>query len=261
MTSIEKLTRSAWAYTAAVAAELLTQDYPVTKVNALDLSDEEPGQAEVEAYISLPIPWWPRTFPTITEGALDWDSTSGWVVRAEVRQNDSTKTVTTDYWMGDGLTPDPAKVALFLTAARVNGLAATGSTDRPYYRRPGQDDPAPLIARLLPYEDTLRKIDPHRDFPGPRSARNSFRALLHEQHERILHGNLTALPEVRMVPLRAGEAAALTFLLEASDTADGEALAADLRTRYQAAPKETAERSIPAEHSTALARADRHKAG
>ncbi|WP_057237395.1 hypothetical protein, partial [Kitasatospora sp. Root107] len=64
MTSFEKLARGAWAYTAAVAAELLAQDYPVGGVDSVDTSDEGPDRAEVEAFISLPIPWWPRTFTT-----------------------------------------------------------------------------------------------------------------------------------------------------------------------------------------------------
>ncbi|MFF4384998.1 hypothetical protein [Kitasatospora sp. NPDC001547] len=255
MTSQQKLLRGAWAYTAAVAAELLAQDFPVDGVTVVNTVSEGDGASEAEAFVSLPAPWWTRAYPGYESPSLDWDAASGWTLRADQ------DTGTTAYWMGEGLTPEPAKVAMFLTAARVNGQV--GSTDRPYYRRPKQDDPAPLTDRLLAYEDVLRRSDPlikSSTSGWQRPLRHVFSTLLSTEHARMIDGHLTGWPEVRTVPLRAGEIQALTQLLEASDTADGNDLAADLRARYDAAAQEPADRTIPAQHSTALTRATLRKA-
>lgn len=213
-------------YAAAVGKTLLREGIAVTRfdVEGPMVRDGKLTEGEIWMYLSGELR---HKLSPIGECTLDWSESSGWYV-----ERDLAESVTERRYLGHGLVPDPARVAVFATAMQVDPHSA-GSLERPYYRSASAPY-AELFAQLKPYLPKWRR-EPEEEF-------RAGRATYFEGRVATALAADAPGPVVNLV-LTPGEFAALELLLE---YAGGEfhwggvevveALARDLRDRSQADP-------------------------
>ncbi|WP_331732260.1 DUF6292 family protein [Streptomyces sp. NBC_00989] len=191
-------------YATAVAEELLAQGVPVSSVHACGpYTEPENSFVDVEGGINFT-----DRFDELFGGndcGLHWSGASGWCFY----NNPGAYGDFLDgaRWMGDGLLPEPRRVAAFLDTVRLNPAQA-GSVERPYYRQEGRDFPA-LLERLASYVPA--PASPNHP-PGPRLIQAQATAY----RNRVLASlAVRGVPDPMIeLPLRASEFDALGLLLE-----------------------------------------------
>ncbi|MER6406277.1 DUF6292 family protein [Streptomyces viridosporus] len=209
-TSKEELEFHLEHYLAAVAEHLMTQGAAVSHVHSCGPYATADGYdfPDIEGALFF-TPRFSRQVGGLTSVDLHWEGTSGWCLgdtnHPEFPQGAR--------WLGDGLLPEPERVAAFMDTYRLNPGQA-GSTERPYYRSEGSDFPA-LIERLAAYVPSPSSLDYE---PG--------RRFLNARDKVYLGRVLTALtPQgtdlIEEVPLRTSELNALLTLLEYAEAAAG----------------------------------------
>ncbi|MGW4757511.1 DUF6292 family protein [Streptomyces chartreusis] len=133
---------------------------------------------------------------------LHWAGTSGWYLGPD----DPDTADENVHWMGNGLVPEPERVAAFLDTYRLAPERA-GSRERPYYRGAGTDFSV-LLERLSAYVParTSGQHSPHWRFSSARDVvylQRVLDALTPQGKDPVVD-----------VPLRASELDALSHLLE-----------------------------------------------
>ncbi|MFF7253024.1 hypothetical protein [Streptomyces microflavus] len=135
-------------YMAAVAEVLLAEEIPVVSVSAYgDVHD--PSQDDFEGDVEGSVEFAPAFSRTLLgdggETGLLWCGVSGWCF-FHIPEGSGRSLLDSARWMGSGLTPEPVRVAAFLSEVRLDARAA-GSADRPFYRAP-HSEPDVLLRRL-----------------------------------------------------------------------------------------------------------------
>ncbi|MBV2154921.1 DUF6292 family protein [Kitasatospora sp. SUK 42] len=214
-------------YVTAVAGQLMAQGVPVAAVYSCGpYSEPEHFFNDVEGGIDFTRRFGQR-ISADSDCGLYWAGTSGWCfLRNGGRADDF---LANARWMGDGLLPEPHRVAAFLDAMRLTPTAA-GSSERPYYRAEGCEFPA-LLDRLAAYvPDSAAQHAPKPRFAELRARAYQERvraALTPSGHDPVLD-----------LPLRASEFQAVLHLLEFAEVASSPygpgVLAADLAEDLQA---------------------------
>ncbi|MFB8027186.1 hypothetical protein ACFQ6U_10660 [Streptomyces sp. NPDC056465] len=149
----EELEDAIGHYMVAVAAKLLDEGLPVAGISAFGAYDD-PGQAEFDGDVEGSVEFtqaFQRSLSSQEGGAgLLWCGVSGWCLFL-TPQGSGQVLMDSARWMGAGLLPAPARVAAFLSAARLDPSSA-GSGERPFYRAP-RSGPVALLDRLHGLED------------------------------------------------------------------------------------------------------------
>lgn len=135
-------------YMAAVVAQLEKDGIPATGYSIPPDPSPDDIDGEADGSIDIPFEFTTRHYgPELVELGLWWNSVSGWRIHTQydpdVRPGDGRQ------WMGAGLLPPPARVSAFLATMMVDYTMA-GSTERPFYRRQGENV-ATLLERLQVY--------------------------------------------------------------------------------------------------------------
>ncbi|MEU0110643.1 DUF6292 family protein [Streptomyces sp. NPDC006251] len=190
-------------YVIAVAEQLLAEHIPVRNVNACG-PYTEPGQTfnDVEGGITFTDRFDDQMGSN--DCGLHWSGSSGWCYYNN--HGSYADFLVGARWLGDGLLPEPRRVAAFLCAVRLDPAQA-GSTERPYYRQEGVDFPD-LLKRLAPF---LPPTTSPAHAPGARFTQAQARTY----QDRVLGALADQGPDpVIDLPMRASEVAALEHLLE-----------------------------------------------
>ncbi|MEV2246662.1 hypothetical protein [Streptomyces sp. NPDC049970] len=144
----EELEDAIGHYMVAVAGKLLDEGLPVAGISAFG-SYDDPSQADfdgdVEGSVEFTQAFQGRLSCEEGGAGLLWCGVSGWCL-FRTPQGSARGLMASARWMGAGLLPAPARVAAFLSEARLDPSAA-GSGERPFYRAPGSD-PRALLTRL-----------------------------------------------------------------------------------------------------------------
>ncbi|WNZ06203.1 DUF6292 family protein [Streptomyces sp. 11x1] len=197
-------------YMIAVAEHLMAKGAPISLVHSCGpYTEEDHVFPDVEGTL-----YFSKRFAEQLDGRggvdLHWAGTSGWCL-SNLDVPDSPNGDAR--WMGNGLMPEPERVAAFLDTYRLSPEQA-GSTERPYYRSEGSDFPA-LLQRLAAYV-------PPRDSAGYK-ARPRFSTARDQAYSRRILDALTPQGKdpIVEVPLRSSELEALLHLLEYAQVSSG----------------------------------------
>ncbi|MGW7433167.1 hypothetical protein ACWGIN_26945 [Streptomyces sp. NPDC054861] len=152
---------------------------------------------------------------------LEWHTASGWSLVVETPASLAGGGIEHCRWMGAGLTPDPEIVCSFFRSAFL-GFAATGDAEQPYYRRPHHD-----VDELV---DMLRRFDRSGSFMA------RFSTIRRAAGERLANVDVRSGGTLFVVPMYAGEIAALARTAEYADLNEGHRyitsrLIADMKAR------------------------------
>lgn len=209
-------------YAAAVAERLIAEGFPVVDLDTDPpaLIDGKRHEGEVWLFFS---PDFRRQFESVDSMSLSWNEVSGWYFSRDVNGDQ-----VDDRYLGQGLVPEAARVATFMTTVQLDPTGA-GSRDRPFYRT-GGPFPASLVEQLARYA------------AGTMTYKEAFTSARHRLFERRIATAIAADPPGPAVnlPLLPGEFAALELALEwvtglaqAHDEEDDVlgALAKDIRSR------------------------------
>ncbi|MFW3473115.1 hypothetical protein ACN24M_17625 [Streptomyces microflavus] len=135
-------------YMAVVAEVLLAEEIPVVSVSVYgdvhDLSQDD-FEGDVEGSVEFTPAFSRRLLGDGGETGLLWCGVSGWCF-FHIPEGSGRSLLDSARWMGNGLTPAPARVAAFLSEVRLDARAA-GSAERPFYRAP-HSEPDVLLRRL-----------------------------------------------------------------------------------------------------------------
>ncbi|KJS53227.1 hypothetical protein VM98_26660 [Streptomyces rubellomurinus subsp. indigoferus] len=146
MSDFEVLTAAARPYLAVVRTQAAREGLPVGKFDLIDDSYESPAAPETEGWIDLDQEAVARRYgPKVVDLTIFWDSLTGWNVYAERLGGEDIH-----WWMGAGLVPAPERVTAFIATVLLLDYTMTGSEERPFYRRAGEEVPA-LVERLRHY--------------------------------------------------------------------------------------------------------------
>lgn len=190
-------------YVTAVAEQLLAESVPVSGVHACG-PYAEPGQTFID--VEGGITFTDRLDDQLggNDCGLHWCGASGWCFYNN--HGAYSDFLTGARWSGDGLVPEPRRVAAFFSLVRLSPAEA-GSTERPYYRQEGRDFPE-LLKRLAPH---VPPVESPSHLPGPRFTQAQAAAY----QRRVLASLAAQGPDpVIDLPVRASEAEALSHLLE-----------------------------------------------
>ncbi|MBC7271979.1 DUF6292 family protein [Streptomyces albogriseolus] len=190
-------------YVTAVAEQLMAENVPVRAVHACGpYTEPDHSFVDVEGGIIFT----DRIDEQLGghDCGLHWSGTSGWCFYDN--RGPYADHLTGARWLGDGLLPEPRRVAAFFSVVRLDPAQA-GSTERPYYRQEGRDFPD-LLERLAPY---VPPAAAPTHLPGPRFTQAQATA-----YQRRVLGSLAAqgTDPVIDLPMRASELEALGHLLE-----------------------------------------------
>ncbi|GAA2062043.1 hypothetical protein GCM10009839_86410 [Catenulispora yoronensis] len=139
---IKDFDRFVGGYTVAVAEQALAEGLPVVDVILGPPELSQGKRQESEAWLYFPYDF--NSGLGARECTLGWNEASGWFFQREQDSENQERR-----WLGQGLVPDPERVAIFATTLRVSPGSA-GSLERPFYRSPGRLEPE-LLGRLKPY--------------------------------------------------------------------------------------------------------------
>ncbi|WP_411082308.1 hypothetical protein [Streptomyces sp. cmx-18-6] len=195
-------------YMVTVAGVLLDEDLPVASISAYgDFDDprQDDFEGDVEGSVEFAHAFRRRFLGDGGEAGLLWCGVSGWCF-FHIPEGSGRALLESARWMGGGLTPEPRRVAAFLSEVQLDARNA-GSDERPFYRV-SHAEPAKLLQRLAAYGEAGEHAD--RSHGGGRLASmRSAAGLRHAVKE------LTAKKqEIVDLPLHTGELKALMEILE-----------------------------------------------
>lgn len=195
-------------YMVVVAGVLLDEEVPVTSVSAYgDFDDltQDAFEGDVEGSVEFAHAFRRRALGDGGEAGLLWCGVSGWCF-FHIPEGSGRSLLDSARWMGGGLTPEPRRVAAFLSEVRLDARNA-GSGERPFYRAP-HSEPDVLLTRLRVFDTAGQCADPW-------TGDSRFACLRSSAHQRRAVEALTASgQEIVDVALHTGELKALTGLLE-----------------------------------------------
>lgn len=195
-------------YMVAVAGRLLDEGLPVSSISSYGVYDD-PSQdafgADVEGSVEFTPSFRRKVVGAGRDAGLLWCGVSGWCFFC-MPEGSGLTLMESARWMGGGLTPDPGRVAAFLSDVQLDP-AFSGSDERPFYRAP-HGDPRPLLQRLAVFDAGSGGTEsPSYD--------SRFESLRIDACQRRVVRALTAeKQEVVEVALRSGELQALLGFLE-----------------------------------------------
>ncbi|WP_405696964.1 hypothetical protein [Streptomyces sp. NBC_01185] len=195
-------------YMVAVAAKLLDEGLPVAGISAFGAYDD-PGQAEFDGDVEGSVEF-TQAFQQSLSGqdggaGLLWCGVSGWCL-FRTPQGSGQVLMDSARWMGAGLLPTPARVAAFLSTARLDPSTA-GSDERPFYRAP-RSGPTALL-------DRLHGLDDGEDAAEERFFERRFASVRTDAYQRRVLDALTAPKQgIVDVALHTGEVESLVRFLE-----------------------------------------------
>ncbi|MBW3363348.1 hypothetical protein AB0N56_36265 [Streptomyces microflavus] len=195
-------------YMAVVAGVLLDEEVPVASISAYG-DFEDPSQdvfeGDVEGSVEFTYAFRRRVLGDGGEAGLLWCGVSGWCF-FHIPEGSGRSLLESARWMGGGLTPEPRRVAAFLSEVQLDARHA-GSGERPFYRAP-HSEPGALLTRLKAYDTAGECAEPW-------SGDSRFTCLRSSACQRRATKTLTAADqEIVEVALHTGELKALTVLLE-----------------------------------------------
>ncbi|WP_285563897.1 hypothetical protein [Streptomyces sp. RTGN2] len=194
-------------YMVAVAARLLDEGLPVSSISsygAYDDYSQDAFGADVEGSVEFTRAFRRKLFGDGRDAGLLWCGVSGWCFFC-IPEGSGRTLMESARWMGGGLTPDPGRVAAFLSEVQLDA-ALSGSDERPFYRAP-HTEPGPLLQRLAAFNDDSGADSPPYD--------SRFTRLQIDACQKRAVSALTAgKQEVVEVALRTGELQALLGFLE-----------------------------------------------
>ncbi|MFD8063652.1 hypothetical protein ACFXA0_00855 [Streptomyces cyaneofuscatus] len=135
-------------YMAAVAEVLLAEEIPVVSVSAYgDVHDpsQDDFEGDAEGSVEFTSAFGRALLGDGGEAGLLWCGVSGWCF-FRIPEGSGRSLLDSARWMGSGLTPEPVRVAAFLSEVRLDPREA-GSAERPFYRAP-HSEPDILLRRL-----------------------------------------------------------------------------------------------------------------
>ncbi|MFJ4857844.1 hypothetical protein [Streptomyces sp. NPDC088730] len=195
-------------YMVAVAGRLLDEGLPVSSISSYgaydDLSQDAFG-ADVEGSVEFTDAFRRKVFGEGRDAGLLWCGVSGWCFFC-IPEGTGRTLMDSARWMGGGLTPDPGRVAAFLSEVQLNA-EFSGSEERPFYRAP-HADPRSLLRRLAVFD------------PGSGSTESSDygsrfdRLRIDACQTRVVSALTAGKQEVVEVALRSGELRAVLGFLE-----------------------------------------------
>ncbi|MFF9915878.1 hypothetical protein [Streptomyces sp. NPDC013457] len=152
---------------------------------------------------------------------LEWHTASGWSLVIEAPSGLAAGSIERCRWMGAGLTPDPETVCAFFRSS-FHDFNASGDAEQPYYRQPHCD-----VNELA---EMLRRFDRRGSF------RARFNMIRRAAGERLTSDDVRSGGTLYVVPMYAGEIAALARTAEYSDLNEGHRyitsrLIADMKAR------------------------------
>ncbi|MFF3139574.1 DUF6292 family protein [Streptomyces mirabilis] len=189
-------------YVTTVAEHLMAEGAAIKTVYTSDpYSNEDRITLDVEAFL-----YFTELFARQLGGGepfdLHWDGTSGWCLC----NANSDNFLDCAYWMGDGLLPEPQRVASFVDTFRLSPDRA-GSRERPYYRSEGSELSG-LLKRLSPYVQPQRPIDYRLYSRFSESRQKAY-------YQRVMDALTRQSTDPMLdLPLRASELDSLLHLLE-----------------------------------------------
>ncbi|MFE9258584.1 DUF6292 family protein [Streptomyces sp. NPDC006879] len=143
----EVMAAAAEPYLAAVVDQLVRDGVPATGYSMPADASPDDFDGEADGWINLPFEFTTRHYPEMTELGLWWNSVSGWRIHTQYERDN--RPGDRRQWMGAGLLPPPSRVSAFLASMMVD-YTMSGSPERPFYRRQGENVPA-LLERLQVY--------------------------------------------------------------------------------------------------------------
>ncbi|WP_404948614.1 hypothetical protein HFP70_20410 [Streptomyces sp. ARC14] len=208
-------------YMAAVAEVLLTEEVPVAGVSAYgDVHDpsQDDFAGDVEGSVEFTPAFGHRLLGDGGETGLLWCGVSGWCF-FHIPEGSGRSLLDSARWMGSGLTPEPVRVAAFLSEVRLDPREA-GSGERPFYRAP-HSDPDVLLRRLEAFGTELGagSDDVVAGLRSTACRRRAVEALTAEDQEIV------------DVALHTGELEALAGLLEYAEGATPDNVLRELARR------------------------------
>uniref|UniRef100_A0AAU2VJJ7 Uncharacterized protein n=1 Tax=Streptomyces sp. NBC_00008 TaxID=2903610 RepID=A0AAU2VJJ7_9ACTN len=194
-------------YMVAVAGRLLDEGLPVSSISSYGAYDD-PTQdafgADVEGSVEFTHAFRRKAFGAGRDAGLLWCGVSGWCFFC-MPEGAGRTLMESARWMGGGLTPDPGRVAAFLSEVQLDA-EFSGSDERPFYRAP-HGDPRSLLQRLAVFDADSGSAESSYD--------SRFECLRIDACQRRVVRALTAeKQEVVEVALRSGELQALLGFLE-----------------------------------------------
>ncbi|WP_371602328.1 hypothetical protein OG345_05460 [Streptomyces sp. NBC_01220] len=195
-------------YMVAVAGRLLDEDLPVSSISSYGAYDD-PGQdafgADVEGSVEFTRAFRRKVFGEGRDAGLLWCGVSGWCFFS-IPEGAGRTLMESARWMGGGLTPEPGRVAAFLSEIQLDS-AFSGSDERPFYRAP-HTDPKGLLQRLAVF-DADRGSAESWGYDGRLAALRADAC-----HRRAVSALTAEKQEIVEVALRSGELQALMRILE-----------------------------------------------
>ncbi|MEU9093357.1 hypothetical protein [Streptomyces sp. NPDC048428] len=195
-------------YMVAVAGRLLDEGLPVSSVSSYGAYDD-PSQdtfgADVEGSVEFTRSFRRAVFGEGRDAGLLWCGVSGWCFFC-IPEGSGRTLMESARWMGGGLTPDPGRVAAFLSNVQLDA-AHSGSDERPFYRAP-HAEPISLLQRLAVFNADSRSAE--SSYYESRFACVQIDAC----QKRVVSALTAEKQEVVEVALRSGELQALLGFLE-----------------------------------------------
>ncbi|WP_098898441.1 hypothetical protein [Streptomyces sp. st77] len=195
-------------YMVVVAGALLDEDVPVASISAygdFDDPSQDAFEGDVEGSVEFTHAFTRSFLGDGGDAGLLWCGVSGWSF-FHIPESSGRSLLDSARWMGGGLTPEPGRVAAFLSEVRLDARNA-GSGERPFYRAP-HSEPEALLGRL-------GVLDTAGECVEPWSVDSRFTCLRSSACQRRAMEDLTtAGQEIVDVVLHTGELKALTGLLE-----------------------------------------------
>ncbi|MCM2410647.1 DUF6292 family protein [Streptomyces sp. RKAG290] len=139
-------------YMVAVAGQLLDEGLPVASISSYGAYDDRSQDAfggDVEGSVEFTQAFRRRLVSDGGDAGLLWCGVSGWCF-FRIPEGSGRTLLESARWMGDGLLPEPRRVAAFLSEVQLDANSA-GSEERPFYRVPHKE-PRVLLGRLQAFE-------------------------------------------------------------------------------------------------------------
>ncbi|MFJ3589011.1 hypothetical protein ACIQUY_06935 [Streptomyces sp. NPDC090231] len=195
-------------YMVAVAGRLLDEGLPVSSISSYGAYDD-PSQdafgADVEGSVEFTRTFRRRVFGEGRDAGLLWCGVSGWCFFS-IPEGAGRTLMDSARWMGGGLTPEPGRVAAFLSEVQLD-LEFSGSDERPFYRAP-HASPRTLLQRLAVFDADGGGAD------SPDHDSRFDRLRIDSCQKRVVSALTAEKQEVVEVALRSGELQALLGFLE-----------------------------------------------
>lgn len=192
---------------AAVAGVLLDEELPVASISAygdFDDPSQDVFEGDVEGSVEFTRAFGRRILGDGGEAGLLWCGVSGWCF-FHIPEGSGRALLESARWMGVGLTPEPRRVAAFVSEVQIDARDA-GSGERPFYRA-AHSEPDLLLERLTAFDTAGECAEPW-------SGDSRFACVRSTAWQRRAMDALTAdNQEIVDVAFHSGELKALTGLL------------------------------------------------